>query len=161
MRWWLSQISVFNELSHYFYFPPKIKYVLTGALFFDTIAVSTKRIIKKEITVSNISEGIVIFGVTSHSDVIPMRITAIKGVPIDDYSTVHVEAVDSNNGHAKAQVRLVFGDLLLFNGEINKEAVFTSEQDAKAFALKRANNELDALMRKVNLLRDRISKLSN
>ncbi len=109
---------------------------------------------------SDIKQGMTIFGVTSHNDIIPMRITAIKDVPIDDYSTVHVEAVDSDNEHAKSQVRLVFSDLLLFNGKINKEAIFTSEHDAKAFALKRANHDLDSLMRKVNLLRDKISKLS-
>lgn len=108
---------------------------------------------------SAISVGATIFGVTHHHVVVPMKITLMADV--GDYSTVEVKPVDASDSYAEAQVRLAFNDLLFFDGEINKERVFTVKSDAKAYALNKLQYDEDTLISKLDDLRKQKAKLQN
>jgi len=108
---------------------------------------------------SAISVGATIFGVTAHHVVLPMKIILITD--IGGYSTVAVNPIDASDSYAEAQVRLVFNDLLFFDGKINKGRVFTVESDAKVYALNKLQYDEDTLMSKLDDLRKQKAKLQN
>ena len=97
--------------------------------------------------------GDALFGVTHHHIVIKMQISSIVKVDDYDYSEVHVMALDLSDKYAETHARLSFKDLLLIDGEINKERVFTDEADAKGYALKKLTQEEDVLLQKLENLR--------
>ncbi len=84
-----------------------------------------------------------------------MSITKIEQVSTDGYAIVHVAASNLNNEFEKRQTELVFNDLLLIDGEINKQSVFLNQVDAKEFALSRLQNDEDDLLRKLDSLKQR------
>lgn len=102
--------------------------------------------------------GDTLFGVTQHHIVIKMQISSIVNIN-DDYSQVHVIALDLSDRYAETHTRLAFNDLLLIDGEINKERVFANETDAKSHALKKLTQEEDVLLQKLENLRCTKNKL--
>jgi hypothetical protein len=108
---------------------------------------------------TEIKEGTILFGVSSHHYVIPMVVKTVEDVNNGEFTVVQCGAVNADNKFESAQVRLVFSDLLLIDGEINKESVFIAEDEAKAFALKRLQSDEEQLERKIKALRVRKSEL--
>ena len=88
-----------------------------------------------------------------------MVVKTIEDVNNGEFTVVQCGAVNADNKFESAQVRLVFSDLLLIDGEINKESVFTTEDKAKAFALKRLQSDEELLESKIKALRARKSEL--
>jgi hypothetical protein len=109
-----------------------------------------------------LEEGTTIFGVTSNHYVIHITITKINKVNEpkgSGYSIVEVAASNPSIDFEKRQVELRFNDLLLIDGEINKQAVFTDEREATSFALKNLQKDEEALQRKVDALQQRKNAL--
>lgn len=106
-------------------------------------------------TTQKIEVGATIFGVTSHHYVIPMCITKIEQVSMDNYAIVHVAASNLKYEYEKRQVELVFNDLLLIDGKINNQSVFLSQVDAKSFAQSRLQRDEEHLLQKLDSLKRR------
>jgi homoserine trans-succinylase len=108
----------------------------------------------------SIATGQIIFGVTHHHVVVSMKISSITKA-FDDCFNVNVIPTDDANKYSKTQVALGFNDLLLFDGEINKERVFTNKTDAKAYALNTLKYDEETLLSKLEGLRAQKVKLQN
>lgn len=108
---------------------------------------------------STIKIGATLFGVTRHFVIIEFYVVDIIARDNGGYFKLATKIKEEDTTYAEAQHRLAFNDLILTDGELNRENVFTDRSFAMDYALGKLNIEEDSLLRKLDDLHKQKAKL--
>lgn len=100
-----------------------------------------------------------LFAVTDQHVILELKLIAINKIDCN-YGIGRTELINNENSHAIAHHKHYFSELAMFEGKIQKQDVFTSEEAARSHAQKNVLSEIDSISHRLAILQKIENKLA-
>lgn len=98
------------------------------------------------------------YGVTDHHIIIPLKV--IKRTAVEDFVKIETEITGKSNDYMECHYNHYFKEMWLDEeGLPDKGNVFVNKSDAIAYALRKANEEIEMKQSAINYIKEQVVKL--